>query len=153
LSIAQRISPGFTAAGVSSAPDNASRATMLLRLFLVARRCTLARLAVFAFTGFDVLAFTRLVAFLATLAFRKLVLARLVALVGLACLALTRFAFTRFAFTFFAMAKLPQWKNHVVETGDTIAPRSRSRARRPAAAAFAALSRQPRSDWQSILSG
>jgi hypothetical protein len=80
---------------------------MLLRLFFVARRCTLARLAFLAFTGFNVLAFTRPAAFLATRDFRKRVLAILVAFVALIGLAFRRFAFTRLAFTFFAMSHLP----------------------------------------------
>jgi hypothetical protein len=75
---------------------------MLLRLFLVARRCTWARLAFLAFIGFNFLASARLVAFLATRAFRKLVLALLVAFVALAGSAFSRFAFTRLAFFLFA---------------------------------------------------
>ena len=74
-----------------------------MRLFFVARRWTLARLAFLAFTGFDFLAFTRLVTFLATRAFRERVLAILVAFVALNRLALVRLAFARLAFTFFAM--------------------------------------------------
>jgi hypothetical protein len=74
----------------------------------VARRCTLARLTFLALTGFNFLAFTRLVAFLATRAFRKLVLAFLVAFVALVRLAFRRFAFTRLAFFLFAMSRLPQ---------------------------------------------
>jgi hypothetical protein len=97
---------------VSSAPENASRTTILLRLFFVARRCTLARLAFLAFTGFNFLAFARPTAFLATRAFRDRVLANLVAFVALIGLAFRRFAFKRFAFTrlafsFFAMSHLP----------------------------------------------
>jgi hypothetical protein len=75
---------------------------------LVARRCTLARLAFFAFIGFAFLAFTRLVAFLVTRAFRKLVLALLVAFVALTGLAFSRLAFTRLAFFLFAMSCLLQ---------------------------------------------
>jgi hypothetical protein len=100
----------FTGGVISRLPsglEDASRATILLRLFLVARRCTLARLAFFAFIGFDFLAFARLVAFLATRAFRKLVLALLVAFVALAGLAFRRFALTRLAFFLFAMSRLP----------------------------------------------
>jgi hypothetical protein len=73
----------------------------------VARRCTLARLAFLAFTGFNFLAFARLVAFLATRALRKLVLALLVAFVVLTGLAFRRFAFTRLAFFLFATSRLP----------------------------------------------
>ena len=75
---------------------------------MVARRCTLARLAFFAFIGFAFLAFTRLVAFLVTRAFRKLVLALLVAFVALTGLAFSRLAFTRLAFFLFAMSCLLQ---------------------------------------------
>ena len=102
----------LTEGDVSSAPENASRTTILLRLFFVARRCTLARLAFLAFTGFNFLAFARPTAFLATRAFRDRVLANLVAFVALIGLAFRRFAFKRFAFTrlafsFFAMSHLP----------------------------------------------
>jgi hypothetical protein len=72
----------------------------------------LARLAFLVLTGFNFLVFVRLAAFLATRAFRKLVLALLVTFVARAGLAFRRFDFTRLALTFFAMSHLPLKSAH-----------------------------------------